>query len=49
VLQTEDDPLQAMIKKNPILGLFVPPTPLDAPCPCGSHLSYRNCHGKNMS
>ncbi len=49
VLQTEDDPLQAMIKKNPILGLFVPPAPLDAPCPCGSHLSYRNCHGKNKS
>ena len=49
VLQTEDDPIQTMIKKNPILGLFVPPTPPDAPCPCGSHLSYRNCHGKNMS
>ena len=40
VLQTEDDPL---------LGLFVPPTPPDAPCPCGSHLSYRHCHGKNQN
>ena len=49
VLQTEDDPIQSMIKKNPILGLFVPATPPDAPCPCGSRLSYRNCHGKNMS
>ena len=26
VLQTEDDPLQSMIRKNPLLGLFVPPT-----------------------
>lgn len=49
ILQSEDDPLQAMIKKNPVLGLFIPPTPQDAPCPCGSRLSYRNCHGKNLS
>ncbi len=49
ILQTEDDPIQSMIRKNPILGLFVPPTPPDAPCPCGSRLSYRNCHGKNLS
>lgn len=49
VLQTEDDPLQSMIRKNPLLGLFVPPTPPDAPCPCGSHLSYRHCHGKNQN
>ena len=26
VLQTEDDPLQSLIRKNPLLGLFVPPT-----------------------
>ena len=49
VLQTEDDPLLSMIRKNPLLGLFVPPTPPDAPCPCGSHLSYRHCHGKNQN
>ncbi len=49
ILQTEDDPIRSMIRKNPILGLFVPPTPPDAPCPCGSRLSYRNCHGKNLS
>ncbi len=30
VLQTEDDPLQSMIRKNPLLGLFVPPSPRDA-------------------
>ena len=49
VLQTEDDPLQSMIRKNPLLGLFVPPTPPDAPCPSGSHLSNRHCHGKNQN
>lgn len=49
VLQTEDDPLLSMIRKNPLLGLFVPQTPPDAPCPCGSHLSYRHCHGKNQN
>ena len=49
VLQTEDDPLQSMIRKNPLLGLFVPPAPPAAPCPCGSHLSYRHCHGKNQN
>ncbi len=49
VLQSEDDPIQAMIRKNPLMGLFVPPTPADAPCPCGSRLSYRNCHGKNQN
>lgn len=49
VLQTEDDPLLSMIRKNPLLCLFVPPTPPDAPCPCGSHLSYRHCHGKNQN
>jgi len=49
VLQTEDDPLQSLIRKNPLLGLFVPPTPPYAPCPCGSHLSYRHCHGKNQN
>lgn len=49
VLQTEDDPIRTMVRKNPLLGLFVPPAPPDDPCPCGSHLSYRNCHGKNLS
>ena len=49
VLQTEDDPLLSMIRKNPLLGLFVPPTPPDAPCPCVSPLSYRHCHGKNQN
>ena len=49
VLQTEDDPIRTMVKKNPLLGLFVPPTPPDDPCPCGSRLSYRNCHGKNLN
>lgn len=33
VLQTEDDPLQSMIRKNPLLGLFVPPDPTGRPLP----------------
>ncbi len=49
VLRTEDDPLESLVKKNPLLGLFVHPSPMDAPCPCGSNLSYRNCHGKHLS
>ena len=36
VLQTEDDPLQSMIRKNPLLGLFVPPTPPDAHAPAAA-------------
>ncbi len=39
-------PLDEMIRKNPLLGMFVTPTPPDAPCPCGSGFSYRNCHGR---
>ena len=33
VLQTEDDPLQSLIRKNPLLGLFVPPDPTGRPMP----------------
>lgn len=33
VLQTEDDPLQSMIRKNPLLGLFRPPDPTGRPLP----------------
>lgn len=46
ILQSEDDPLEALVRKNPLLGLFVPPAPSDALCPCGSNLTYRNCHGR---
>ena len=47
VLQGDsDDPLEELVAKNPLLGLFVPPSPADAPCPCGSGLSYRFCHGR---
>jgi hypothetical protein len=49
VLRTEDDPLESLVKKNPLLGLFVHPAPMDGPCPCGSNLSYRNCHGRHLS
>lgn len=49
ILQSEDDPVRAMIRKNPLMSLFVPSAPLDDPCPCGSGLSYRFCHGRNLS
>ena len=45
----DDDPLQSIIRANPLLGLFVPPAPADDPCPCGSGLSYRFCHGKLLN
>lgn len=44
-----EDPLADMIARNPLLGLFVPPSPDDEPCPCGSGLSYRFCHGRYKS
>lgn len=50
ILQSDSDgsstSLDALIKKDPLLGLFIIPAPPDAPCPCGSGLSYRFCHGK---
>lgn len=30
-------------------GLVIHPSSGDAPCPCGSGLSYKNCHGKRLS
>ena len=47
VLQSEEDPLMESIRKNPYMSLYVPPVPMDDPCPCGSGLSYRLCHGRN--
>ena len=47
VLQSEEDPVREMIRKNPYMGLFVPSVMPDEPCPCGSGLSYRLCHGRN--
>ena len=49
ILQSEDDPVTAMIRKNPLMGLYIRPVPADDPCPCGSGLSYRFCHGRNLS
>ena len=49
ILQSEDDPVTAMIRKNPLMGLYVRPVPADEPCPCGSGISYRFCHGRNLS
>ena len=49
VLHSEEDPLQEMVGRNPLLGLFIPPVPADSPCPCGSGLSYCNCHGKLLN
>ncbi|MBQ8061597.1 MAG: SEC-C domain-containing protein [Bacteroidales bacterium] len=49
ILQSEEDPVTAMIRRNPLLGLYVRPVPADDPCPCGSGLSYRFCHGRRLS
>ena len=47
VLQTEEDTALDMILKNPYMGMFVRSALADEPCPCGSGLSYRLCHGRN--
>ncbi|MDY5043055.1 MAG: SEC-C domain-containing protein [Candidatus Cryptobacteroides sp.] len=49
LIQSEEDPFDAMVRDNPLLGLFVYPVPPDEECPCGSGISYRNCHGKFKS
>lgn len=49
ILQSEDDPVTAMIRRNPLLGLYVHPVPADDLCPCGSGLSYRFCHGRRLN
>jgi hypothetical protein len=49
ILQSEEDPVSAMIRKNPLMGLYIRPVPADDPCPCGSGISYRFCHGRNLS
>ncbi len=49
ILQSEDDPVTAMIRRNPLLGLYVRPVPADDLCPCGSGLSYRFCHGRRLN
>ena len=49
ILQSEDDPIMDIIRKNPYMSLYVPPVPGDEPCPCGRGLSYRLCHGRNVN
>lgn len=49
ILQSEEDPIRDLVEEDPLLGLFIPPAPGDNPCPCGSGLLYRNCHGKCLS
>ncbi|MGN0201660.1 MAG: SEC-C domain-containing protein [Candidatus Cryptobacteroides sp.] len=49
LVQSGEDPFDAMIKDNPLLGLFIYPVPGDEECPCGSGFSYRNCHGRFKS
>ncbi len=46
VLHSDSGQLEELVKENPLLGLFVPAAPPYAPCPCGSGLSYKFCHGK---
>jgi|BioPla2DNA2_1021312.scaffolds.fasta_scaffold17982_1 hypothetical protein len=49
ILQSEEDPIRDLSVNDPLLGLFVPPVPGHTPCPCGSGLLYRNCHGKRLN
>lgn len=49
ILQPDEDQLGAMVRRNPLLGLFVPPAAPDSPCPCGSGFSYRLCHGRVLN
>lgn len=49
VLRSDSGQLERIVKENPTMGLFVPAAPLYAPCPCGSGLSYKFCHGKYMN
>lgn len=49
ILQSEDEPTMDLIRKNPYMSLYVPPVLADEPCPCGSGLSYRLCHGRNLN
>ena len=46
ILHSDTGQLDELVKQDPLLGLFVPAAPSYAPCPCGSGLSYRFCHGK---
>lgn len=49
ILQSEDEPAMDLIRKNPYMSLYIPPVQADEPCPCGSGLSYRLCHGRNLN
>ena len=49
ILQSEDEPTMDHIRKNPYMSLYIPPVLADEPCPCGSGLSYRLCHGRNLN
>ena len=49
ILQTEEDPLTSFVRQNPLMGLFIHPVPADDPCPCGSGISYRFCHGRVLN
>ncbi|MBR5175631.1 MAG: SEC-C domain-containing protein [Bacteroidales bacterium] len=49
ILQSEDEPTMDLIRRNPYMSLYIPPVQGDEPCPCGSGLSYRLCHGRNLN
>ena len=38
-----------MFTENYPLGFAIPHVAPDDPCPCGSGLTYRHCHGKYLS
>lgn len=49
VLRAGMDPYEEIRKMNPAFGLYVHPVDPDAPCPCGSGLSYKFCHGRYLN
>ena len=49
VLSCSDNEVNAVLIDDPALAFSVPPVAPDEPCPCGSGLSYRLCHGRHLS
>ena len=45
----ELDALTAMMPPGFPFGMAIPHVAGDDPCPCGSGLKYKNCHGRNKS
>ncbi len=49
VLKSDSSTVDTLKEASSLMGLFVRHADPDEPCPCGSGLRYRNCHGKYLS